>query len=400
MNSREKVQKLFHREPIEGIVIDFGGMPSDGISAVAYNHLVKQLGLPDRKIKVYDIFQQLAAPDLDVIDILGGDFILAYRMRMRFGISCKEWRDDFLTDGTPCLVPAEMNSIIDENGNKDIFVHNKLFARMPKGGFYYDQIAHPLEDCMEMDDLQDYHPVLMQDDEVEYIVNEIQHLYDDTDKAIVFAFGGSVFEQGQRDFGFENFYCNIVAEPELMHAYFQKTTDAYLHDLQNLLPKIGSKIDVIHFFDDLGAQTALQISPSTYREMIKPYHTQLFQYIHDNFANIKILFHCCGAIYDIIPDLIESGIDLLNPVQISASGMNAQRLKDTFGEKVIFWGGGADMQDFVQNSTPKEIGKHVEGLIKIFQKDGGFIFSQIHNIQYDVPVEKILAIYETAKRFK
>lgn len=400
MKSRERVRRLLLGEKLDGIVIDFGGMPSDGISAVAYARLVRQLGLPERKVHVYDIFQQLAYPDLDVVERMGGDFVLAHRMRMRFGISCREWKDGYLTDGTPCLVPSELNPVIDDKGNRTILTDGRPTARMPAGGFYYDLIAHPLADCMAVDELADFRPERFQEDEVDYIADEVDRLYTETDKAIVFAFGGSIFEQGQRDFGFENFYCNLLLEPELMHAYFQKLTDAYLDSLGRLLPRINGKADVVHFFDDLGTQIGLQVAPETYRDLIKPYHTQLFQFLHTRFPEIRVLFHCCGAIFDLIGDLAEAGVDLLNPIQVSAIGMEPQLLYDTYGQRLVFWGGGADMQNFVENNTPDAIRRHVAELVGIFRQSGRYIFSQIHNIQWDVPIEKVLAIYETANQFK
>lgn len=401
MTSRERVRKLFSRQPTDGLVIDFGGMSSDGISAIAYAKLVRALGLPERPVRVYDIFQQIAAPDPDVIEAMGGDFVQAFRMRLRFGISCRQWKPDTLADGTPCLVPYELEPVVEKDGSRNIYVGGVKFARMPKGGFYYDQLAHPLADCSDPEDLEDYHPYRMTDDEIGYIADEVDELYAHTDKAIVFGFGGSVFEQGQRDFNFENFYCNIVSEKELMHAYFRKTVDAYLYNLQQLLPRIGGKIDVVQFFDDLGTQSSLQISPELYREMIKPYQKELYACIHRTCPHVKVLLHSCGAIFEAIPDLIDAGVDCLNPVQISANGMDPRRLKETYGGDLIFWGGGADLQNFVQKTDDiRAIRDHVEKLIEIFSPGGGFVFSQIHNFQYDVPMEKILAIYEVAKAHK
>ena len=401
MTSRERVRRLFAGEKTEGMVIDFGGMSSDGINAIAYGRLVKALGLPERPVKVYDIFQQIAAPEPDVIDAMGGDFIQAYRMRLRFGISCKEWKESVLADGTPCLVPGELEPEREPDGSLLIRVDGQPFARMPKNGFYYDQIAHPLEDCGEVAELETYIPYRMPRDEIDYIADEVEQLYDRTDKAIVFGFGGSIFEQAQRDFNFETFYCNIMTEKELMHAYFRKTTDAYLYNLRQLLPMIGGKIQVIQFFDDLGTQNSLQISRELYREMIWPYQKEMYDYVHRTCPHVKILLHSCGAIFDLIPDLIEAGVDMLNPVQISAAGMDPYRLKEAYGKQIIFWGGGADIQNFVQKTEDlDQIRKHVEELIHILGKDGGYVFSQVHNFQHDINIDKVLAIYEVAKALK
>lgn len=400
MTSRERVRKLFRGETDGGMVIDFGGMPSDGISAVAYAKLLRLLGLENRPVKVYDIFQQLAKPDLDVVNRLGGDFILAHRMRPRFGISCKDWIPGALTDGTPCLVPAEFHPTENEDGSKSIFWNGRLFARMPHGGLYFDQIYHPLEAAESPGDLAGFHPDELREDEVNFIADEVEALYETTDKAIVYATGISIFEQGQRDFGFESYYCNLAAEPELMSAYAEKLTEAALRGLTAVLGRVGGKLDVVQFFDDLGTQKSLQISPEMYRALIKPWHTKLFSAVHALCPHIKVLLHSCGAIFELIPDLLESGVDLLNPVQISADGMDPVRLKAAYGDRLVFWGGGADMQGFAANASISETRAHVRGLVEAFARGGNYIFSQVHNFQHDIPPEKILAIFETALEFK
>ena len=400
MTSREKVQKMLRREPVDGMVIDIGGMYSDGITAEAYAKLIRAIGMPDEQIRVFDVSQQLAWVSPRVADCLGGDFVLAYRMRLRYGISCREWKEDVLPDGTKCLVPSELQPVVDEKGNRNIYVDGKLTARMPKNGHYYDQLGHILIDAQDVSDIELFTVERFRQDEVDFIADEVEQLHAQTDKAIVFGFGGSIFEQGQTDFNFENFYYNLLAEPEMMHAYFSKLTDAYVHNLKQVLDRVGDKIDVIHFRDDLGTQVALQVSAETYRSMIKPYHQRMFRFVHENYPGVYCLLHSCGAIFDLIPDLIDAGVDLLNPVQISAKGMEPKRLKMAYGDRIIFWGGGADLQQFVQNHEPDEIRAHVEANIRVLSPDGGYVFTQVHNFQYDTSPEKVLAIYETAKKYK
>lgn len=399
MTSREKVRKMLNREPFEGMVIDMGGMYSDGISAEAYGRLLEHLGI-DEPIYVFDVSQQLAAPSVRVVERLGGDFMLAWRTRLRYGISSRMWKEDVLPNGYPCLVPSELEPVVDEKGDKCIYVNGVLTAKMPKGGHYYDQIAHILCEAQELSDLDGFEPERFLPDEVEDIAQRVTKLYNETNKAIVFGFGGSLFEQGQCDFNFENFYYNLLAEPELMHAYFSKLTDAYVENLKAVLDRVGDMIDVIHFRDDLGTQIAPQISPATYREMIKPYHSKMFRFVHTNYPNVRCLLHSCGAIFDLIPDLIDAGVDILNPVQISASGMDPKRLKQAYGDRLVFWGGGADLQMFVQNHEPEEIRAHVRENILALKENGGYVFTQVHNFQHDIEPEKILAIYDTARQFK
>ncbi|MCI8597416.1 MAG: methyltransferase [Lachnospiraceae bacterium] len=362
-------------------------------------NLRKHLNLATDKVRLYDICQQLAYIDEDIVDYLGGDFMLAHRMRLRYGISCKEWREDTLSSGGKCWVPSELDPEIDAAGNKNIYVNGHLEARMPKNGLYYDQMGHVLEDVEEIEELDGYIAERFEQDEIDYIAEEVNHLYNHTDKAIVFGFGGSIFEQGQIDFNFENFYANLLLEPELMHTYFSKLTDAYLYNLKSVLDLAGDKIDVIHFRDDLGTQIAPQISVETYCNMIKPYHSKMFQFVHENYPNVKCMLHSCGAIFDLLPEIIDAGADLINP-QINITGMEPEKLKAAYGDKLMFWGGGADMQIFALNHSLDELREHVEQNIRAFSKNGGYVFTQVHNLQANVSPETVLAIYETAKKYK
>lgn len=400
MTSRERVRSYLKGELSDGILISCGALPNDGISAFAYARLLRHLGLEHIPVKVFDLFQFLAEIDPQVIDILGGDFVQTHRMRYRFQISRKEWREGTLPDGTPCLFPSEFAPVVDEKGNSTIYVDGVPFARMPANGLYFDQIAHPLGGVTKIGELRNCHPAAPMDaEEIDFVVKDIERLYTSTDRSIVMIFGGSIFEQGQRDFGHEDFYCNLATEPQLMHAYFQKVLEANLYNLKSILDRASEKVDVVHFFDDIGSQASLQISPKMYREMIKPYHRRQCQFIHENYPNMKVLMHCCGAIFDLIPDYIEIGVDLLNPVQISAAGMDPERLKDTYGKRIMFWGGGADTQNFDRFETVDDVRRHVDGLARVFSRGGGYVFSQVHNFQAGVEPEKILAVYETARKY-
>ena len=401
MTRRERVQRYLNGDDSDGILISCGALPNDGISAFAYARLLRHLGLEHLPVKVFDLFQFLAEIHPEVLDILGGDFVQTHRMRYRFNISREEWREGQLPDGTRCLYPSEFQPEVDEQGNSTIHVDGLPTARMPDGGFYYDRIGYPLKGVTEASKLRHCHPAApMDQEEIGFFVEDIERLSASTDRAIVMIFGGSVFEQGQRDFGHEDFYCNLIAEPELMHAYFQMVVEANLFNLKSVLDRAGDKVDVVHFFDDIGSQTSLQISPDMYRDMVKPYHREQFEFIHRHYPNIKVLMHCCGAIFDLIPEFVEIGVDILNPVQISADGMEPERLKDSYGRQIVFWGGGADTQNFHRYETVADVRRHVDGLVKVFARGGGYVFSQVHNFQAGTDPEKILAVYETAQKYR
>jgi len=238
------------------------------------------------------------------------------------------------------------------------------------------------------------------DVQLTFLRDKAKMMYETTDKALLFAFGGSILETSLNDFGHDRFFADLILEPEFVHHWFMKLSENHMVNLERVLNAIGEYIQIIVFGDDLGTQKAPQISPSTYREMIKPYHQVQFRYVRENYPNVKVFLHSCGSICDLIPDLIDAGVEILNPVQISALGMDPQKLKNEYGRDVVFWGGGANMQHTAVSGSLREIQGEVSRLIDIFSEAGGYVFNQVHNIQAGVSPEKIMAIYETALSYR
>ena len=401
MNSRERIKKVLNHEKIGSIAIDFGGMRSTGISAIAYNKLLKYLGIKNKWAKVYDIFQQLAEPDIEVVNILGGDVVQAHKLSPAFGVKIDRWKESKLQDGSKCWVPYDFNP--KKNSDDDLELYNdqnQVIAKMPDGGLYFDQVIHPYENVQSKSEMDKISIPQMSEEDIKFMEEEVNNLYLNTDKAILLCFGGSIFEQGQLDWGYENIFINMAINKELIHYYLERLTQAHIADLKKLLPRVASKVNVIQFGDDLGTQIAPQISVEMFREMYKPYYKRIFGFVRENYPNVKVFMHSCGAIYKLIPDLIDAGVEILNPVQISAQGMDPEKLKSEFGQDLIFWGGGADMQTFVDAASIEEIKTHVKNLIEVFNKNNGYVFSQVHNILANVEPEKIVAIYETALKYK
>jgi uroporphyrinogen decarboxylase len=193
--------------------------------------------------------------------------------------------------------------------------------------------------------------------------------------------------------GFENFMADLLANKKMVHRFFEKQVEAYIPRIDKYLEAVGDCIDIIEVNDDLGTQSNLQFSTALYREMIKPYHKKLWQYIKQK-SGKYILLHSCGSIYELIPDLIEIGVDAINPVQVSAKNMDSKKLKKEFGKDITFWGGGCDTQNILPNCKPMEVKEEVKRRVEDLSAGGGFVFCQVHNIQPDVPVENILAMYE------
>ena len=399
MTPRERIlAALSHREP-DVLPIDFGAMRSTGINALAYVQLKKHLGISSGAVRVYDLFQQLAEPEEAVLKRMGGDVIQLHRFAPSFGIPIDSWKESALADGSPCLVPAGFNPVKQANGDLEIYSGKTLVAVMPAGNYYFNQVAHGYANCETKEDIDRIGIPEISDEELGFLARNAREMFEKTDYAILGSFGGNIIEAGQMAFGYEKFMFLLAAEPELVHHYFEKITAAYLRDLEKYLKAVGKYIQVIQMGDDLGMQNGPQISPAMYRKMIKPYHSAQYQFIRKH-SQAAVFLHCCGGIYELIPDLIDAGVQILNPVQISAAGMDPMRLKKEFGKDLVFWGGGANMQQVVPNGTLEEIRNDTHRLVEIFAPGGGFVFTQVHNIQANVPPEKILAIYDTALGFR
>lgn len=400
MNSREIVRCALNHKEQDLIPIDFGAMRSTGISAIAYNKLKEYLNINSGETRVYDIFQQLAEPEEEIVKIMGADVVQLHRYEPAFGINIMEWKEGTLPDGSKCMFPKDYNPVVNAKGEQEIWAGNTLIAKMPEGGIYFDVVNHPYWGIKTFDEIDNVPLNSISETEIDYLKKQVQYLYENTDKAILGSFGGSIFETGQLDWGYEEFFINLALEPDLMHYYFDRITNQYILDLIKYLDAVGDYIDVIQLGDDLGTQETTQVSVDMYRQMIKPYHSKLFRYIRNNYPNVRVFLHSCGAIYDLIPDLIDAGVEVLNPIQLSAKGMEPVRLKREFGKDLTFWGGGCNMQTTATFGTIDDISREVRELIKIFAPGGGFVFNQVHNIQANISPKKIMAIYNTAQKYR
>lgn len=400
MTSRERIRCALKHQPYQGLAIDFGAMRSTGINAMAYNALMKHIGM-EKCAVVYDVFQQLALPDIDVVNRFGGDVMQVHRLRPAFGIRIDKWKESALQDGSKAQVPFDYQPVTNAKGGADLLDENgHVIATMPQGGLYFDLVQHGCENVETVQDVIALAFPSVSDEELDFMEAQCKRIYDETDKAILLCFGGNIFEQGQLDFGYEKFFMDMAMNKDMLHAYFTRLSDAYVDDLSAILARVGKYIDVIQFGDDMGTQISTQISVDMYREMIMPYHHKQYAFVRKNYPDVSVFLHSCGAIAALIPSLIEAGVQVLNPVQISAKGMDARMLKRQFGNDLVFWGGGADMQNFVYNEEVDAIKGHVRELIDIFNSDStGFVFTQVHNIQYGIAPEKVCAIYDTAKEY-
>lgn len=404
MNRRERVlAALNHRQP-DRTPVDIDGYRSSGIAALAYVKLRKYLGLPEKTVYVYDPIQQLARVDEDVLERFGGDTI---EMGRGFSLQESAWCDWQLPDGTPCKIPAWA---LPQRHNGDWVLcsrSGRILARMPRGGYYFSQEYFPFVDECNLENIRGAMaesmwtgisippgPFAEGPEGLEKLAEGARALRAHTDRAIIGIFGGSLFETGQFLFRNDNYFLLLAGEPAKAHDFLDRLVVMHLQNLEKYLGAIGKYIDVILFSDDLGMQTGPQISPAMYREFFKPRHKMMWERAKQ-LAEVKVKLHTCGGIRELLPDLIEAGLDAINPVQISCRGMDARELKSEFGKEMVFWGGGCDTQDILPNATPEAVKQHVKGQIEILGPGGGFVFQQVHNIQANVPPENIVAMYES-----
>jgi uroporphyrinogen decarboxylase len=409
MSSRERVRtSLAHQKP-DRVPVDFGGHRSSGIAAIAYAKLRRHLGLPERPVRVYDMPQQLAVIDDDVLDRFGVDTI---EMGRGFALENKDWADWVLPDGTPCQVPAWSRP--ERVGDRWVLRSPKtgvVVAHMPDGALYFEQTHFPfLDGPPDHDHLADHYSESMWTGVASppgplaaapgALRAGAERLRSRTDRAMIGLFGGNLLEMGTFMYRNDEFFMLLAGEPEAAHDFLEKTTATHLRNLERFLGEVGGLIDVILFGDDLGGQGGPLISPAMYREFFKPRHSELFRRAKELAPGVKVMLHCCGGVRELLPDLIDAGLDAINPVQITCAGMDAAGLKRDFGRDLTFWGGGCDTRDILPLGSPEKIREHVLRQLEIMSPGGGYVFQQVHNIMADVPPENILAMFDAVREFR
>jgi uroporphyrinogen decarboxylase len=385
------------------VPLDFGGHRSSGIAALAYPGLRRALGLPPKTVRVYDIIQQLAIIDEDVLDCLGVDTIELGRGFARDESSWTAWT---LPDGSACQVPAWCAPERQPGRWVLRSRSGQVIAHMPDGALYFEQTTFPFQendDLARLDEAMDEcmwtavaSPPGPEGDDPASFARGARRLRETTDRAIIGLFGGNLLEIGQMLYRNDVFFMLLAGEPRRAHAFLDALTERHLLNLEKYLAAAGSFIDIILFGDDLGMQSGPQISPRMYREFFKPRHALLWKRAKE-LAGVKVMLHSCGSIRALLPDLIEAGLDAVNPVQVSCVGMEAAGLKRDFGKDITFWGGGCDTRDVLPNGTPQAVREHVREQIGILRPGGGFVFQQVHNVMANVPAENLRAMFAAAR---
>jgi len=413
MTPRERLQAVLEHRPVDRLCVDFGAGGQTGIGCCAVHRLREAvLGRSDHKVKVSEPYQMLGEIDEELRKALGLDVVGVHPPTDMFGVRQEGWKPFTMpVDGTEVLVPKQFNYTKDKDGSLLMYPEGDASAapcaRMPKNSYFWDALNRqgPIEESKldPMDNCEEFG--ILSDADVDYFKQKVDGYYENTDAGIYLTFPGIAFgdialvpatwmKQPRGIRGVEEWYISTAMRRDYVYRVFEKQCEIGLKNIEKLAPVLGDKVQVVFVSGtDFGTQRGPFISPQAYRDLYKPFQKAINDKIHE-LTGWKVFIHSCGGIYPLIPDMIEAGFDVLNPVQCSAEGMDPKRLKEEFGDHLVFWGGGVDTQKTLPFGTPEAVYQEVCERIEIFGADSGFVFNSIHNIQSDVPVENILAMFK------
>jgi len=411
MTSRERIlAAIEHREP-DRIPIDLGATPSSGISAIAYGRLNRHLGLGQSRTRVYDVVQQLAQPEAAILERFKID---AVDLGRTFNTRDEDWRAVTLFDGSAAEYPRWFRpEPLPDGGYRALAPDGTEIAVQLKDMNFFDQTCFPwLDDYpAEMSGLPaamgKVHWAALAHSPWDHVgepgfwqqlrANAIA-LREQSDRAIMVVVGCNLFEWGTFLRRMDNFLMDLIAEPEQVERLLDALMEIHLGTLEKVCTAVGDVADICRFGDDLGTDTGPFMAPATYRRFFKAHHTRLCESVHRH-SGMKTFLHSCGSIHALLPDLIEAGFDVVNPVQTACRDMDPARLKNEFGRDITFWGGGADTRATLNHGSVAEVRSDVLERLKIFAPGGGFVFNTIHNILADVPPQNIVAMFDAIEEY-
>ena len=404
-----------HKNPGK-IAVDFGSTGVTGMHVLAEKKLRDYYGLEKRPVKVNEPYQMLGEIEEDLAGILEIDVMGIGGRNNMFGFPNENWKEFKTFWGQEVLVPEKFNTSIDENGDLLMYPSGDMSvapnAKMPKASYFFDTIIRQKpfeEDKLKVEDNLEEFSVFSKDD-IEHWKKQAGNIVG-TEQAVVANMGGTGLgdialvpalmlrdPKGIRDIA--EWYMSTVMRTDYVHQIFEKQTDIAIKNLEILMPILNDKIDVMYICGtDFGTQDSTFCSPEAFRELWMPYYQKMNNWIHEH-TNWKTFKHSCGAVESFIPLFIEAGFDIINPVQINAKGMDPVLLKEKYGDKVTFWGGGVDTQKMLSFGSPAEVADQVRRQCEILGKNGGFVFNTVHNVQANVPTENLVAMVEAYKEFR
>ncbi|MEI6274694.1 MAG: uroporphyrinogen decarboxylase family protein [Prolixibacteraceae bacterium] len=411
MNSKERILAAINHKQPDRTPIDLGATPSSGISVVAYRNLINHLGLGHLANRVYDVIQEVTQPEMELLDHFGVDVLDIGR---EFNTAENYWQPLELISGTPALYPKWFNPVRQTDGSWLVpGKSGEFIGKMPMGATFFDQLIFPYRDGYPTDyaDLGNQMSLAIwggfgftpydwidEPDFWQMLRDKTIDLRLNTDKALLLGVGCNLFEWGTFLRRIDNFLMDLYLEPENVHRLMDALMERHMEFLGKVCDAVGDIVDILKFGDDLGTNTGPFIPNEIYREFFLPRHQQMCNFVKAN-SSAHTMLHCCGGIYELIPDLIEAGFEILNPIQINAINMEPKKLKLEFGKELTFWGGGINTQSLLNRATPEEVKRHVTENLEAFTPGGGYVFNTVHNILSDVPPENIVAMFEAVKEF-
>lgn len=412
VSSRERISAAIAHQTPDRIPVDLGATPSSGISAIAYSNLLQYIGREDLPVQIYDVVQQLAQPDMEVLDLFGVDVLDIGRS---FNIHPDDWKPTILANGAEAFYPKWFAPEKMKDGSYATYDSDgkTMLSRMPVGATFFDQTYFPYVDGYpgsyenldaEMGRImwaRDVHSPWDHAGEADFwqeLRIKTLELRATTDKALLVVCGCNLFEWGTFLRRMDNFLMDLMCDPYNVEKLLDQLMIRHLATLEKVCSAVGDIVDVIRFGDDLGMTTGPFMDEETYVALFKPRHKMLCDYVKEH-SKMHTFIHSCGSISLLMPHLIEAGIEIFNPVQTNAHRMEPAFLKKEFGKDCTFWGGGVENVGMLNNGTPAQVRDQVLERLEIFSEGGGFVFNTVHNILPDVPPENIVAMYEAVNEF-
>ena len=415
MTSKERILKSLNHQQPDRIPIDFGATPVTGIHAKMVAKLRDYFSLEKRPLKVHEPYQMLALVEPDLQEALGVDVEGVPARETIFGFPNDKWKEWSFLDDFTVLVSEHFQTDKQADGSFVVYPKGDRAAppsgRMPKGGYFFDSIIRqePIDDnkLNVEDNLEEFGEIT--DADLNYFEAEAKKARA-TGRAVIANFGGTALgdialvpapflthPKGIRDV--TEWYMSTLTRQDYVREIFDRQSQIAVRNLQKLWQRLGDLVDVVFMCGtDFGTQSSTFCSKETFRDLYMPYYKRMNDWIHQN-TTWKTFKHSCGAVETLIGDFIESGFDILNPVQVAAAGMAPEHLKKEYGSEITFWGGGVDTQTTLMFKSPQEVRAEVLKHCEIFSRDGGFVFNTVHNIQGNVPVQNVVAMLEALNEF-
>ncbi len=412
-SSRQNFLKTINHQQPDKVVVDFGSTAVTGIHVVIVEKLREYYGLEKKPVKVIEPYQMLGEIDNELIKAMNIDVIGLFSAKNMFGVPNENWKVHKTLWGQEVLFPGTFNYTYNSNGDILMYPEGDTSVppsgMMPKSGYFFDALdrQQPIDESKLKveDNLEEFAHIT--EPELTYWENQIK-LLEDNSKAVVASLGGTALgdialvpavglknPKGIR--GVEEWYISTLIREDFIKGIYDRQTDIAIENLKLLHNVIGNKIDVVFTCGtDFGTQNSTFCSPETYDRVWLPYYKKVNDWIHQN-TNWKTFKHSCGAVEPLLSHFIESGFDIINPVQINASDMDPRKLKKEYGDKLVFWGGGVDTQGVFAFGTPAQVKEQVKSQCEMFNNNGGFVFNTVHNIQANVPFENVVAMLEALK---